>query len=49
MRIKYSVRLIRRADGKTEWGVYENDHLVDTFISKERAQHYLAIYRRLMR
>ena len=47
--IQYSVRPIDRPDGKTEWGVYENDNLVDTFLSKERANNYLSLYRRLMR
>lgn len=47
--IKYTVQQIQRPDGKTEWGVYENNHLVDSFISKERAERHLEIYKRLMR
>lgn len=45
----YKILPIRRADGKTEWGVYENNHLVDSFISKQRAEEYLKIYKELMR
>lgn len=48
--IRYCVRKINRYDGKTEYAVYENDNLVERgFISKERAQHYLDTYKRLMR
>ena len=47
--MSYTIRRIARRDGKTEWGVYENDHLIDTFLSYGRAYRYMIEYARLMR
>lgn len=47
--ITLTVKIIKRPDGKTAWGVYENNRLIDTFISKERAEAYKRAYRQVMR
>lgn len=47
--ITLTVKMIKRPDGKTAWGVYENNRLIDTFISKERAESYKRAYGLVMR
>ena len=47
--VKYTIKLIKRPDGKTEYGVYENNNIVDSFLSYERAVQYLEYYKRAMR
>lgn len=47
--IKYTIKLIKRLDNKTEYGVYENNNLVDSFLSYDRAVQYLEYYKRAMR
>ena len=49
MRPTLTVRIIKRPENKTAWGVYENNRLIDTFISKDRAEAYARAYRLVMR
>lgn len=47
--ITYSVKEVTLADGSIAWGAYENDNLVAIKSTKDAAQQYIDIYRRLMR
>ena len=47
--VHYHIVRVTRADGKVVWRCYENNNYLDEFMSKERAENYLSIYKRMMR
>jgi hypothetical protein len=49
MDIVYSVKKIERHDGKTEYGAYENNNLIETFVSAQRAWWFIKHYKKVMR